>query len=279
MDEPADSLSGVGGLVRLRADLAYDGTGFAGWAAQPGQRTVQGAVEAALSTVLRIPVHLTVAGRTDAGVHASGQVAHCDVPAQVWAGHARRLLRRLAGILPPDVRVLAVGVAPPGFDARFAALSRRYVYRLSDAPWGVSPLQRLDTVAWPRPVDVAAAQQAGAGLRGLHDFAAFCKHRPNATTTRTLQVLDWHRDPDGLVEATVQADAFCHHMVRGLIGCLLSVGEGRRPLDWPVSLLGAAERSGAIPVAPAHGLTLVEVSYPDSLGLAARAEQTRARRS
>lgn len=278
MDEPAASRLGDGGFVRLRLDLSYDGTAFAGWAAQPGQRTVQGTVEAALTVVLRQPVSLTVAGRTDAGVHATGQVAHADVPRELWAIDGPRLLRRLAGVLPPDVRVRAIAAAPPDFDARFAALSRRYIYRLIDAPWGAPPLRRLDTVAWPRPVDVDAMRRASAGLLGLHDFAAFCKHRPSATTTRTLQVLDWHREPGGEVAATVQADAFCHHMVRGLVGCLLSVGAGRHPVDWPESLLDATERCGAIPVAPAYGLTLVEVAYPDDAGLAARTEQTRARR-
>lgn len=278
MNEPADSPPGDGGLVRLRLDLSYDGAGFAGWAAQPGQRTVQGTVETALATVLRQPVHLTVAGRTDAGVHATGQVAHADVPAPVWAAEGSRLLRRLAGALPGDVRVRAIGPAPTGFDARFAALSRRYVYRLSDAGWGVAPLRRHDTVHRPRPLDVDAMRAASAGLVGLHDFVAFCKQRPGATTRRTLQVLDWQREPDGVVVATVQADAFCHHMVRGLVGCLLTVGEGGRPVQWPALLLAATERCGAIPVAPAYGLTLVEVTYPDDDDLAARVQQTRARR-
>lgn len=279
MDEPADSEPEIGGLVRLRLDLSYDGTGFAGWATQPGQRTVQDTLEASLAVVLRRPVRLIVAGRTDAGVHATGQVAHVDVSATVWAMKGSKLLRRLAGVLPPEIRVREVAVASADFDARFAALSRRYVYRLSDAPWGVSPLRRLDTVSWPRSLDVDLMQQAAAGLLGLHDFAAFCKHRARATTTRTLQVLDWERRPDGLVVATVQADAFCHNMVRGLVGCLLGVGEGRRPVDWPVSLLAATERSGAIRVAPAYGLTLVRVAYPDDHHFAERTAQTRARRT
>ncbi len=277
MDEPADSAPEHGGLIRLRLDLSYDGTGFAGWAAQPGQRTVQGTVQDALATVLRAPVQLTVAGRTDAGVHATGQVAHVDVPTPLWTAERPRLLRRLTGVLPSEVRVRSVAAVPAEFDARFGALSRRYVYRLSDAPWGVEPLRRLDTVGWPRPVDVDAMRRAGAGLLGLHDFTAFCKHRPGATAIRQLQILDWERHPGGVALVTVQADAFCHHLVRGLVGCLLVVGEGRRPVDWPVSLLGAAERSGAIPVAPAHGLTLVEVTY--AADPADRARQTRARRA
>lgn len=263
----------------MRLDLAYDGTGFHGWAVQPGQRTVQGTVEEALAVVLRRPVHLTVAGRTDAGVHATGQVAHADVPAQAWAAQGPQLLPRVAGLLPPEVRVRAVAASPPAFDARFSALSRRYVYRLSDAPWGVPPLRRLDTVGWGRRLDVEAMQRAGAALVGLHDFTAFCKQRPSATARRTLQVLDWQRQPEGIVEATVQADAFCHNMVRGLVGCLLAVGDGRRPVDWPVSLLDASRRCGAIPVAPAYGLTLVEVAYPEDPQLATRAQLTRAPRT
>jgi tRNA pseudouridine38-40 synthase len=260
-------------------DLEYDGTAFAGWATQPGQRTVQGTVEAALATVLREPIDLVVAGRTDAGVHASRQVAHADVPTHLWASAGPQLLRRLAGVLPSDVRVRSVGPAPAHFDARYGALSRRYVYRLSVAAWGVSPLRRIDTVAWQRPLDIDAIRRASTGLIGLHDFAAFCKHRPHATTVRTLQVMNWGHHSAGPVTATVQADAFCHNMVRGLVGCLLSVGEGRRPVEWPVSLLGATERSGDVPVAPAHGLTLVEVTYPNDCNLAARVAQTRARRT
>ncbi len=276
---PPAPTPGDGGHVRLRLDLAYDGAGFAGWAVQPGLGTVQGAVEDALAIVLRKPVRLVVAGRTDAGVHATGQVAHVDVPAPVWAREGERLLRRLAGVLPAQVRVRAVARAPVGFDARFSALWRRYVYRVSDRPWGAPPLRRHDTATWGRPIDLVPVRAAAADLLGLHDFAAFCRRRQGATTVRTLQELDWARRPDGVLAATVRADAFCHSMVRSLVGCLLTVGEGRRPVGWPAQLLTATERSGAVPVAPAHGLTLVEVGYPAPGELAARAEQTRARRA
>ena len=173
-------------LTRLRLDISYDGTDFSGWAEQPGRRTVQGELQAALARVLRIPTpQLTVAGRTDAGVHARGQVAHVDVPASVWEAEGERLLRRLAGVLPPDVRVTAVAPAPPGFDARFSALVRRYVYRVSDAPGGVDPLRRHEVLWHRRPLDVDRMNEAAAALLGEHDFAAYCRKREGASTVRS----------------------------------------------------------------------------------------------
>ena len=257
--------------------MAYDGTALHGWARQPGRRTVQGELERALATVLRCPVELTVAGRTDAGVHATGQVAHCDVPRAAWADQRSRLIRRLRGVLPPDVAVTAAAEAPPDFDARFAALARHYVYRLTDAPCGPPPLRRADTVGWPRPLDAGAMAAATRPLRGEHDFAAFCRRREGATTVRTLLALDVRRDGD-LVTVAASADAFCHSMVRSLVGALLVVGEGRRPPDWPAGLLERDRRADEVPVAPAGGLTLVAVDYPPDAELAARTRVTRARR-
>lgn len=264
------------GSIRVRLDIAYDGADFSGWAVQPGRRTVQGVLEDALATVLRRPsIALTVAGRTDAGVHATGQVAHCDLPAEV--GDPTPLVRRLARLLPGDVRVTAIRPVPPEFDARFGALWRRYVYAIGDAPWGVAPLRRHAVLAWPRPLDVAAMSAAASGLLGLHDFAAFCRRREGATTVRTLAELRVERGgPE--ITCTVVADAFCHSMVRSLVGALLAVGEGRRPVDWPAGLLIQGQRAGDVTVAPPHGLTLVEVGYPPDGELAARAAVTRARR-
>jgi tRNA pseudouridine38-40 synthase len=239
---------------------------------------VQGVVEDGLATVLRVPVALTVAGRTDAGVHATGQVAHGDVPAEAWAAVAPTVLRRLAGVLAADVRVTAAGSAPAGFDARFSALYRRYAYRVSDAPCGADPLRRHDTLAWPRRLDLATMQAAAAALLGEHDFAAYCRRREGATTVRALRRLDWHRDGDGVLVGTVEADAFCHSMVRSLVGALLAVGERRRPVSWPAALLASTQRSSAVSVAPPHGLTLTHVGYPPDAELAARVEQTRRRR-
>jgi tRNA pseudouridine38-40 synthase len=274
-DEPA-TVPG-GGLVRLRLRITYDGTALHGWARQPAQRTVQGDLEAALSTVLRCPVELTVAGRTDAGVHASGQVAHTDVPRAAWTEQRERLVRRLRGVLPPDITVLGVDEAPADFDARFGALRRHYVYRLTDADSGPPPLRRADTVGWPRRLDAEAMHLAAGLLLGEHDFAAYCRRREGATTVRTLLALSVERDGD-LVLVRASADAFCHSMVRSLVGALLAVGEGRRPPEWPAGLLARRERASEVPVAPAGGLTLVAVDYPPDAELAARARVTRARR-
>jgi tRNA pseudouridine38-40 synthase len=247
--------------------VAYDGTPYAGWARQPGQRTVQGDLDEALATVLRVPVSLTVAGRTDAGVHASGQVCHYDGPLAD--------VRRLNAVLDPAVRVLDASEAPEGFDARFSALGRRYVYRVADAAYGALPTRRHDTAVHPRPVSLRRLQTASKPLPGLRDFAAFCRRREGATTVRTLRRLTWTRDPEGVLVATLEADAFCHQMVRSLVGALLLAGDGRRGTDWPAALLAAGVRDGRAPVAPANGLTLAEVRYPAPSRLASRARATR----
>lgn len=273
--------------VRIRIDLAYDGGDFSGWAAQPGLRTVEGALTDALATALRLPeVRVVCAGRTDTGVHARQQVVHLDVPDDALASSVGRsrespsgaLLRRVNGILPPDVRVRRVAPAPPGFDARFSAVWRRYVYRIADAPELVDPLQRSHVLVWSRPLEVDLLNRASAELLGQHDFAAFCKQREGATTIRTLQELTWSRDDDGLVIATVRADAFCRSMVRALVGCLLAVGDGRRDAAWAGEVLRAERRNPAVAVARARGLTLEEVAYPPDDQLASRAALTRVKR-
>lgn len=423
--------------MRLRLDIAYDGTDFHGWAVQPGRRTVAAVLGEALATLVRAPVPMAVAGRTDAGVHAIGQVAHIDVAPAALAALAPRhlrpaepvaapaaaglvphvpdtpstapgtdlhapgtcpenpdapgagpenphvpdtpdtpgaapdagpnipdtpdtpsaapgagpenphapdtspdigdvgsagliglvglvgLRRRLAGLLPPDVRVLRVTPAPAGFDARFSALRRHYRYRIANAEWGAPPLRRADTLAWRRPLDVTAMQAAANLLIGLHDFAAYCKPREGSTTIRDLQLLtvtarplrqpgdivtcpawdaatrrpwdtatrragdptpaggDGNRaaaDPERLVLIDVTADAFCHSMVRSVVGALLAVGDGRVPVDRPAELLADGRRTAEIAVAPAHGLTLLGVDYPADGELAARAARTRALR-
>ncbi|OBI78753.1 tRNA pseudouridine(38-40) synthase TruA [Mycobacterium sp. E740] len=282
-DGPA--IDSGGGLVRLRLDIAYDGTDFAGWAVQAGQRTVAGVLEGALSTVFRTRVIVRGAGRTDAGVHATGQVAHIDVPESALPNAFPRvprrdeseflaLVRRLGRFLPPDVRVLDVARAAPGFDARFSALRRHYVYRLSTAPYGVEPHDARYVTAWPRPLDVAAMTEASRELLGLHDFAAFCRHREGATTIRELQRLDWSSEGTR-VTAHVSADAFCWSMVRSLVGALLAVGEHRRETGWCATLLNADRRSSEFAAAPPQGLTLVGVDYPADEDLAARNEVTR----
>jgi tRNA pseudouridine38-40 synthase len=238
---------------------------------------VQGELEQALAMVLRCDAELTVAGRTDAGVHATGQVAHCDVPRAAWEDQRDRLVRRLRGVLPSDIAVPAVVEAPAAFDARFGALARHYVYRLTDDPSGPPPLRRADTVGWLRSLDAGAMQLAAGLLLGENDFAAFCRRREGATTVRTLLALDVVRT-GGLITVAASADAFCHSMVRSLVGALVAVGEGRRPPDWPAGLLRRTERAGDVPVAPAGGLTFIRVDYPPDEELAARTLVTRARR-
>ncbi|AYN39882.1 tRNA pseudouridine(38-40) synthase TruA [Streptomyces dangxiongensis] len=270
------------GLVRIRLDLSYDGSGFHGWAKQAGgRRTVQGEIEDALRTVTRSTrtYDLTVAGRTDAGVHARGQVAHVDLPAELWAEHGEKLLKRLAGRLPKDVRVWRLSEVPAGFDARFSAVWRRYAYRVTDHPGGVDPLLRHHVLWHDWPLDVDAMNEAARALLGEHDFAAYCKRREGATTIRTLQELSLVRGADGIITATVRADAFCHNMVRSLIGALLFVGDGHRGPEWPGKVLAAGVRDSAVHVVRPHGLTLEEVGYPADELLAARNKEARNKRS
>jgi tRNA pseudouridine38-40 synthase len=282
-DSPSDS------PVRLRLDLAYDGTAFSGWAGQPGRRSVEGDLAAALGTLLRAgdPLRLTVAGRTDAGVHARGQVAHVDVDAAAYralAGRGSRtpeqaLVARLAGVLPADLVVREVACAPTGFDARFSATSRRYSYRIADAYATRDPLRRHETLWWRHPLDADAMTRSGAELVGLHDFAAFCRRREGATTVRTLLEFAWTRGSDGVLEARVVADAFCHNMVRSLVGAVVAVGQGRHPPSWPAEVLVAGQRSPQVRVMPPHGLCLEQVSYPPDDRLVERAAEARSPRT
>jgi tRNA pseudouridine38-40 synthase len=260
--------------VRLRLDLAYDGTDFSGWADQPGLRTVQETLEAAIATITRVPdVRLTVAGRTDAGVHSRGQVAHVDLPADA-AEDPRELTRRLGRLLPDDVRVRRIVVAPKGFDARFSAVWRRYAYRICDDPTAADPLARRHVLTWPRRLDDGAMNVAAAELLGEHDFAAYCKKREGATTFRALRELSWSRKGNLLVGRVI-ADAFCHNMVRSLVGALVAVGEARQQVGWPAEVLRAGSRDPRVGVLGPSGLTLEEVGYPPDEELAARASASR----
>src|SRR5690554_468327 len=284
--------------TRIRLDVAYDGTDFSGWTRQPGMRTVQGEIEAALAVIFRrfppIPT-LVVAGRTDAGVHATGQVAHLDLsPGQLESlARPRRgkmqgrvydapasLGRRINGLagLESDVYVSRSAIAPDGFDARFSAIWRRYEYRIADNLSPRNPIERRNTVWYPATLDVQLMNQAAATPLGLHDWAAFCKPREGATTIRTLQEFRWSRQPDGVLVAEVKADAFCHSMVRSLVGACVAVGQGNLATERLVGIRDERVRGSEFKVMPAKGLTMVEVGYPDDDGLAARADQTRARR-
>lgn len=276
-------------MIRLRLDLGYDGTDFSGWAGQPGLRTVHGELSAALTTITRSPESLAVtcAGRTDAGVHARGQVAHVDLPEDLYAaipGRSTRdpsgaLAERLRRLLPPDITVRQVRVAPAGFDARFSATSRRYRYAICDDAAFLDPLHVRSTVVHRRALDAAAMDAAASSLLGLRDFAAFCRKREGATTIRTLLQYSWSRVGHGALEATVIADAFCHSMVRALVGAVIPVGEGKVSVGFAAEVLGAGVRDPRVKVMPAHGLVLEQVTYPPDDQLAARAEVARSTRT
>jgi len=265
---------------RWRLDLGYDGTAFSGWAAQAGQRTVQGELQLWLARVLDVTERprLVCAGRTDAGVHARAQVAHVDLAPGLLAD-PRRLTERLNRVLPDDVAVWRIAPAPEGFDARFSAIWRRYVYRLSEPDTPVHPLYRHQLTGLRAPVDLDRMNSSAATLLGLRDFGAFCRRREGATTIRTLLDLRADRLTDGpmagVIECTVRADAFCHSMVRSLIGALVEVGSGRRGLAWLEEVTAAAVRAPGLPVLAPRGLTLEEVGYPADTRLATRAREAR----
>lgn len=291
--KPAAPVLGGGGFLRVRLDLSYDGGPFNGWAVQPGLRTVQGSLEEALALILQRSVRVTVAGRTDAGVHARGQVVHVDLTEAEWLGLPRgheldpavALLRRLRGALSRGlgeltgaVEVHDAGLAPEGFDARFSALWRRYSYRIADGPGGWDPLLRGLTLWHKQQLDVGLLNEGAAQLLGLQDFRSYCKPREGATTIRELQRFEFARGSDGVITATVQADAFCHNMVRSLVGSALRVGEGLEPAAWLHERLLARTRDAKSVLAAPHPLVLEEVAYPSDAELLARAELTRARR-
>lgn len=277
--------------MRIRLDIAYDGTNFRGWATQPGLRTVQGTLEAGLERILGGEVRLVVAGRTDAGVHARGQVAHVDLTdeqlrrfrasARDKANDAIPLLsRRMQGVLGSysDVTVTRSAEAAPGFDARFSATWRRYEYRLADFVSGYDPTDRLRTAKVRGSLDAELMDATAQTLIGLHDFAAYCKPRERATTIRTLLEFDWHRSDTGVLVANIKADAFCHSMVRSLVGACVAVADGHLNLEDAALLRDQGERTSEFKTQAARGLTLTEVGYPADDQLGYRAELTRRRR-
>ena len=270
--------------MRFRLDIAYDGTDFHGWAAQPGQRTVQGVLQEAIGEALAtlgLPPdqELTVAGRTDAGVHARRQMAHldADVPSERCSDLERLIRRRL----PPDIYLLKAQPAPPGFDARFSAFGRTYCYRLWDSMSVPFPALSRYVTAVPYPVIVQRMEQAAASLTGLRDFAPFCRKHDGATTIRHLRRFDVVRadDPSRTIECWLEADAFCQQMVRSLVGAVVAVGATRRDFDWLASVATGKTRANDVPVLPPGGLTLESVSYPPDDRLAARAAEARNTRS
>jgi tRNA pseudouridine38-40 synthase len=269
------------GFRRLRIDIAYDGTAFYGWATQPDRRTMQNLVEEAISQITRSQVQTIVAGRTDAGVHATGQVIHVDLPDSLFSGSFSYpdFRYKLNRILDEDLRVMNISAAPDGFHARFSALRRVYTYKILDNNEVIAPLARYDVAPWYRPLDVDLMNKASALVLGHHDFAAFCKFKEGGTTIRTLEKYEWHRDQTGLLVAEVVADAFCYSMVRNLVGAVICVADGRKDPSWIQELLANKERVSDSLVFPARGLSLTRVDYPSDQELLDRARVTIGKRS
>ncbi|MCC3267355.1 tRNA pseudouridine synthase A [Arthrobacter gengyunqii] len=297
-----------GGLFRVRMDLSYDGAPFYGWACQDDLPTIQGSLEAALEVLIRRPVRLTVAGRTDSGVHARGQVVHFDLTGPEWNGLSRgasltpeeALIRRMRGILNKDltmplrkakapkrvihamegaITVHSASLAPAGFDARFSALWRRYSYRIADREASRDPLTRGVTLWHDFALDVHRMNSAADAVLGVKDFLSFCKPRTGATTVRELQEFSFLRRPDGVIEAHLRADAFCHNMVRSLVGGAILVGAGERTPEWLGTRLQARIRDSDSLLASPHPLILEEVRYPPDGEMERRAVNTRAKRT
>jgi tRNA pseudouridine38-40 synthase len=273
MTEP--TLYPESGFRRLRLDISYDGTNFSGWGIQPDRRTVQQAIEEAIRTVAQAKAETIVAGRTDAGVHATGQVIHVDLPESL---ELTDLAYKLNRILDEDIRINQITIAPPAFHARFSALRRYYEYRILDENKVIPPLARFNTEPWYRPLDVDVMNEASALLLGTHDYAAFCKFREGATTIRTLESYSWRRDNQGVLIADVVADAFCYSMVRNLVGVIVCVADGRKDASWISTLLENRERVSDSLVFSGRGLTLYKVDYPSDAELLDRAAKTIARR-
>ena len=269
MTEP--TLYPESGFLRLRIDLAYDGTNFSGWGKQPDRRTVQEEVEKALTTATQSKIETIVAGRTDAGVHATGQVIHVDVPDTLNLDDLSYKLNRM---LDTDVRVMKVAVVNGPFNARFSALRRHYTYKILDGNQTISPLDRLDVASWYRVLDVDLMNQASALMLGSHDFAAYCKFREGSTTVRNLQRFEWSRDSAGFLIGDVVADSFCYSMVRNLVGAVVCVADGRFGPEWIEQTLGNKVRISDSLVFPACGLTLRQVDYPTDDQLIEHAKAT-----
>jgi len=275
------TLNPESGFLRFRIDFSYDGANFSGWARQPDQRTIQGEMESALSGLTRNKVELVVAGRTDAGVHATSQVAHCDLPERDKYGKAwstQDLVYRLNRMLTEEIRIKSISLAPSYFHARFSALRRTYIYKIADGQRQIDPLKRFDIVSWYRHLDLSRLNEASSRLLGEHDFATFCKPGGSGTTIRTLEKFSWERLGDGTLLATVAADAFCYSMVRNVVGAVVCVGEGRFEPEWISALLQNKTRVSESMVFPARGLTLVGVDYPSDSELQGRASITIRRR-
>jgi len=280
MNQP--TLKPESGFFRAQITLAYDGTNFYGWGKQSDRRTIQGELEAALKTLYRQDLETVVAGRTDAGVHASAQVAHVDLPegdATKFGFEFDELTYRLNRILTEEIRIKSVMRAPADFHARFGALRRHYIYKIQDGLGIVEPVKRLDITPWYRDLDISKMNEAASDLIGEHDFFSFAKFREHSTTIRKLERFDFERNHDGLIISHISADAFCYNMVRSLIGAMVYIGEGRFPISWAKEVLERKERPSDSIVFPARGLTFIGVDYPADSQLAARADKVMGLRS
>lgn len=260
------------GFIRVRGEVAYDGKNFSGWGMQPDQRTVQGAIEDAFTQIIGGPrTVVQCAGRTDAGVHATGQVMHLDVPLN-WSERLADLAYKVNAILDDDVVIKALVHTNQNFDARFAALSRSYTYFIKEGLR--DPLTRERVYQHRNYLDVTAMNEASQVLIGLHDFSAFCKKTDYGTSIRNLKTFTWTRTPDDLIRVDITSDAFCYSMVRALVGAVISIGEGKRTKEWLADYLARGERDFGVFMAPAHPLTLVNVEYPPEEEFASRIEKT-----
>jgi tRNA pseudouridine38-40 synthase len=280
MSKPAGS---PGGLSRFRVDFGYDGTDFAGWAKQPELRTVQGEMLRALEQIFGqdpSDFGMRVAGRTDAGVHALGQVLHIDLtPEQLKrAGRSGFSAARLQGLLPGDIVVYQTEPVSGDFDARFSATGRSYRYLIADALSPRSPLTGRYELWHKAELDVELMSEAAQVLVGLHDFGAFCKPRDGATTIRNLRKLRVTRFEDN-IEVYLEADAFCHNQVRSMVGALIAVGEGKLEIAQLRQILTNAKRVSKFKVVAPHGLALTGVEYPAAELWAQQAEKARNMRS
>jgi tRNA pseudouridine38-40 synthase len=263
-DEPVDSPAAPSEpLVRVRMLVAYDGSGFHGFAAQPGQRTVAGVLGEAIERVARRPVDLTCAGRTDRGVHAWGQVVSLDLPASVDLESLQRSLVKLCG---PAIVVRDVAVAAPDFDARYSATGRTYRYTVLNRP---VPDPFMAATSWhvPVPLDVELLTLACDPFLGEHDFSAFCRRPKPApgeepvSLVRRVRRADWTDLSDGVLRFEIEATAFCHQMVRSIVGTIVAAGHSQVRAGEIRSILKAGDRAGAAPIAPPEGLCLWRVSY------------------
>jgi len=280
MSKPVDP--SVDGFIRYRIDLAYDGTNYWGFAAQKKYRTVQGELLKALTTVFgksKNAFEMRVAGRTDAGVHATAQVVHIDLTPQQLKrlGRTVGMMGSLNDLLPDDIRIHNVTEAPEGFDARYSASYRRYRYTIADKLAPKNPLLARSTLWIKHELDLVNMQASALGLVGLHDFASFCRPKLGATTIREVRELTVKRNPaaGNVIEVEIRADAFCHNMVRAIVGALIAAGEGKTTPDGVIKRLEKRSRIGSFKVQPPHGLTLIEVGYPPNHQLAAQAEMAK----